>query len=97
MRGPDSVISVPQNWIFEPTEGSLFAGQTMATGVAAPAGATAKRLLIGADGDLFVIPVGSTAAAGVEWGPVIAGQQIEIQCVGIGSSNTCTVSNAQFT
>lgn len=97
MPGPDSAISVPQNWILEPTEGSLFAGQTMATGVPAPINATAKRLLIGGDGDLFVIPVGSTAAAGVEWGPVVAGMQIDVQCVGIGSSNTCTVSNAQFT
>ena len=95
MQGKDTRIFVPTDWINNPAEG-LFAGQTLASGDVAPDGATAKRLLVLSGGDLYLVPPGKTATAGVLFKTAaVAGDVIDQQCDGIGTSSTCTVV-AQF-
>jgi hypothetical protein len=95
MHGSDNRIHVPEDWINDPTDGALFAGQTLATGNVAPTGATAKRYIIYTGGDLYLIPPGATSLVGVLFGPVTAGMVIDQQAIGVGSSNTAVLV-AQF-
>lgn len=56
---------------------------------------TARRLRIGGAGNLYLIPVGS----GTEQlfaTSVLAGEQFDVQCDGIGSSTTCTLITVHY-
>jgi hypothetical protein len=52
---------------------------------------SARRIVCNGAGDLYLIPVGGVAGVGTLFmAGVLAGQQFDIQCDGIGASTTCT-------
>lgn len=54
-------------------------------------GRTARRIRIGAAGDLYLIPVGgSNSNQAIYAEDCVAGEQFDVQFDGIGSSTTCT-------
>jgi hypothetical protein len=60
-------------------------------------GTTARRIIVEGAGNLYLIPVGSTTAAGtLFFTGVTAGMQFDQQCDGIGTDTTCSAVIAQF-
>lgn len=81
-----------EHWIDDPTAGALFANQNCSSGVPCPK--TARRITVVADGLVYLIPVGQTAASEYPWADGItipAGTVITQQCDGIGASNTAVL------
>jgi hypothetical protein len=93
MHGANDRQAVPNDWLTAPSEGALFAGQTLASGKVAPDNATCKRIVITSAGDLYLIPIGLPSLVdGASFGSVVAGQQIDQQCIGIGNDNSAGVT-----
>ncbi len=57
---------------------------------------TARRLRITTAGDLWLIPPGGTDVNEAIFGTVAAGEVIDQQHDGVGSSTNCTVDTVQF-
>lgn len=59
-------------------------------------GQTARRVICEGAGNLYLIPPGSTTAAGtLFFTGAVAGQQFDVFCDGIGTSTTCSAVIAQ--
>lgn len=91
MTGEDTRTFVPTDWIRNPTKG-LFTGLVTAAGVTLLAKSVAKRVVVEVAGDVYLIPPKGTAVAGVLFFTgATAGQVIDQQHAGIGTSTTATV------
>lgn len=83
-----NAIGSGTHWLNTPTVATLFKDQDRP--------ATARRIIVLTAGALWLIPVGAAAAGEVRFGSVdVPAGQYDVQCDGIGASNTAVVI-AQF-
>lgn len=58
---------------------------------------TARRLRVGGAGDLLLVPVGGNLSDSVMFAEdVLAGEQFDVQCDGIGTGTTCTLITVHY-
>lgn len=81
-----------EGWITSPTKGVRYDTLNFANGQKVPPNSSARKVTIISDGDLYLIPVGGSAAAGVERkSGCLAGEEHIVFHDGIGTDSTCDV------
>lgn len=84
-------LTSADDWIANPTPDALFSAQTTAKGGRQD---TARALLVGTGGELWVIPVGRTSE--VLFSDNCPAGVVSVFCDGIGASSAATEITALF-